>query len=78
MKIAVKNLFALAALLFAAATLATAYTQTQPIASQMAQVAGAEKPADRKTIDLGTITITTVVPATARLCWCGLAASRSL
>ena len=45
MKIAVKNLSALATpLLFAAATLATAYAQTQPIPSQMAQVAGAEKP----------------------------------
>ena len=43
MKIAVKNLSALAALLlFAAATLATAYAH------------------DRKTIDLGTVTITTV------------------
>ena len=46
MKIAVKNRSALAALLlFAAATLATAYAQTQPIASQMAHVAAAEKPA---------------------------------
>jgi len=45
MKIAVKNLSGLAGLLlFAAATLATAYAQTQPIPSQMVQVAGAEKP----------------------------------
>ena len=45
MKIAVENLSGLAALLlFAAATLATAYAY------------------DRKTIDLGTITITTVDP----------------
>jgi hypothetical protein len=49
MKIAVKNLSGLAALLlFAAATLATAYAH------------------DRKTIDVGTITITTVDPIVMR------------